>query len=183
MKEYQLMLIKGRIMGLSTELQDEMKYFNNGTVQCLLTHKEMLEFDETLDDIVEKVEVLIDLCEQEMIEECRVLIQEIEEMLDKVDEYPIMASLRLDGDLSGMNMEYYNFIERFIDGIDEPLDFDYYEAYEVINSTSPYYISWIDEEDVRRFKSVSDKQEAMIKVMQLPNAGKENIYNKYTIKQ
>ena len=164
MKEYQLMLIKGRIMGLSAELQDEMKYFNNGTVQSLLTHKEMLEFDKTLDDIVEKIEVLI------------------EEMLDKVDEYPIMASLRLDGDLSGMNMEYYNFIERFIDGIDEPLDFDYYEAYEVINSTSPYYISWIDEDDVRRFKSVSNKREAMIKVMQLPKAGKENIYSKYAIK-
>ena len=182
MKEYQLMLIKGRIMELSTELQDEMKYFNNGTVQCLLTYEEMLEFDKALDDIVEKIEVLIDLCEQEMIEECRVLIQEIEEMLDKVDEYPTMASLRLDGDLSGMNMGYYNFIERFIDDIDEPLDFDYHEAYEVINSTSPYYISWIDEDDVRRFKSVSDKREAMIKVMQLPNAGKENIYNKYTIK-
>ena len=107
-------------MGLSAELQDEMRYFNNGTVQCLLTYEEMLEFDKTLDNIVEKIEVLIDLCEQEMIEECRVLIQEIEEMLDKVDEYPMMASLRLDGDLSGMNMEYYNFIERFIDGIDEP---------------------------------------------------------------
>ena len=67
MKEYQLMSIKSRIMGLSAELQDEMKYFNNGTVQCLLAHKEMLEFDEALDNIVEKIEVLIDLCEQEMI--------------------------------------------------------------------------------------------------------------------
>ena len=48
MKEYQLMPIKGRIMGLSAELQDEMRYFNNGTVQCLLTYEEMLEFDKNL---------------------------------------------------------------------------------------------------------------------------------------
>ena len=100
----------------------------------------------------------------------------IKDDLDKIVE---VISGRLEeeensSELKHVNVPYIMFITKF----DDEMNFDYYETMTIVESNCTHYISWLDEDGVRRFTAANSKIDAMQMAM-AKGLGRDSVYCKY----
>ena len=100
----------------------------------------------------------------------------IKDDLDKIVE---VISGRLEeeensSELKHVNVPYIMFITKF----DDEVNFDYYETMTIVESNCTHYISWLDEDGVRRFAAANSKIDAMQMAM-AKGLGRDSVYCKY----
>lgn len=100
----------------------------------------------------------------------------IKDDLDKIVE---VISGRLEeeensSELKHVNVPYIMFITKF----DDEMNFDYYETMTIVESNCAHYISWLDEDGVRRFAAANSKIDAMQMAM-AKGLGRDSVYCKY----
>ena len=100
----------------------------------------------------------------------------IKDDLDKIVE---VISGRLEeeensSELKHVNVPYIMFITKF----DDEMNFDYYETMTIVESNCTHYISWLDEDGVRRFVAANSKIDAMQMAM-AKGLGRDSVYCKY----
>ena len=98
---------------------------------------------------------------------------------DDLDEIIEAISDRLEeeentSELKHVNVPYIMFITKF----DDEVNFDYYETMAIVESNCTHYISWLDEDGVRRFVAANSKIDAMQMAM-AKGLGRDSVYCKY----
>ena len=151
----------------------------SANLQAVIKFEEYQQFDELgvrLSGVLNKAK---NRYEEMKFYESALLLTKASMIKDSLDEIVEAISGRLEeeensSELKHVNVPYIMFITKF----DDEVNFDYYETMTIVESNCTHYISWLDEDGVRRFVAANSKIDAMQMAM-AKGLGRDSVYCKY----
>lgn len=111
--------------------------------------------------------------------ESALLLAKASMIKDSLDEIVGAISERLEEEENSSELKHVNFpYIMFVAKFDGEVNFDYYETMAIVESDCTHYISWLDEDGVRRFTAANSKIDAMQMAM-AKGLGRDSVYCKY----
>ena len=151
----------------------------SANLQAVIKFEEYQQFDKLGAYLIGVLDKARDRYEEMKFYESALLLTKASMIKDDLDKIVEAISNRLEeeensSELKHVNVPYVMFITKF----DDEVNFDYYETMAIVESNCTHYISWLDEDGVRRFTAANSKIDAMQMAM-AKGLGRDSVYCKY----
>ena len=151
----------------------------SANLQAVIKFEEYQQFDKLGAYLIGVLNEAKNRYEEMKFYESALLLTKASMIKDDLDEIIEAISDRREeedntSELKHVNVPYIMFITKFADEV----SFDYYETMAIVESNCTHYISWLDEDGVRRFVAANSKIDAMQMAMS-KGLGRDSVYSKY----